>query len=81
MSLRFYVRAFAFLRTPSLSYLDSHPSKCECNNGMRSIAKFVFELKPANLLKVTLLHGCFPRFLNCTTGIKSRKASLTCFKL
>ena len=69
MSLRFYVRAFAFLRTPSLScsfapvrvLIDSHPPKCECNNGMRSIAKFVFELKPATLLKVTLLHGCFSR--------------------
>ena len=26
------------------------------------------------LLKVTFLHGCFT-FLNCTNGIKSRKAS------
>ena len=32
-------------------------------------------LKPATLLKVTLLHGCFSRFLNCTNGTKSRKAS------
>ena len=27
------------------------------------------------LLKATLFHGCFSRFLNCATGIKSRKAS------
>ena len=28
------------------------------------------------LLKVTLLHGCFSRFLNCTNGTKSRKTSI-----
>ena len=31
--------------------------------------------KPATLLKITLLHGCFSRFLNCTNGTKSYKAS------
>ena len=31
------------------------------------------DLKPATLLKVTLLHGCFSRFLNCTNGTKLRK--------
>ena len=34
-----------------------------------------FLLKPATLLKVTLLHECFPRFLNCTHCSKSHKAS------
>ena len=29
------------------------------------------------LLKVTLLHGCFSRFLNCTNSNKSRKTSLS----
>ena len=29
----------------------------------------------ATLLKVTLFHGCFSRFLNCTNATKSRKAS------
>ena len=29
----------------------------------------------ATLLKVTLLHGCFSRFLNCTNGTKLRKTS------
>ena len=43
------------------------------------------QCKPATLLKVTLLHGCFSRFLNCTSGIKSRRASdilkaLMCFQ-
>ena len=28
------------------------------------------KLKPATLLKVLLLHGCFSRFLNCTNGTK-----------
>ena len=32
-------------------------------------------VKPAILLKVTLLHGCFSRFLNCTNDIKSRNAT------
>ena len=31
--------------------------------------------KPANLLKLTLLHGCFSWFLNSTNGTKSRNAS------
>ena len=31
------------------------------------------------LLKLTLLHGCFPRFSNCTNGSKSRNASHICF--
>ena len=30
------------------------------------------------LLKVTLLHGSFSRFLNCTNGTKSHKTSQTC---
>ena len=29
----------------------------------------------ATLLKVTLFHGCFSRFLNCTNGAKLRNAS------
>ena len=32
-------------------------------------------LKPADLLTVTLQHGCFLRYLNCTNSTKSRKAS------
>ena len=31
--------------------------------------------KPATLLKVTLLHGRFSRFLNCANGTESRKTS------
>ena len=31
--------------------------------------------KPATLLKVKLLHGCFSHFLNFANGTKSRKAS------
>ena len=31
--------------------------------------------QPAALLKLTLLHGCFLRFSNCTNGAKSPKLS------
>ena len=34
---------------------------------------YIFE--SATLLKVTLLHGCFSRFLNCTNGTKLHNAS------
>ena len=36
-------------------------------------------LKPATLLKVSLLHGCFSRYLNCANVTKSRNASHTLF--
>ena len=32
------------------------------------------QAKTCNFLKVTLLYGCFSRFLNCTNGTKLRKA-------
>ena len=35
--------------------------------------------KPATLLKLTLLHGCFPRFLNRTNGTKSGETSQIVF--
>ena len=37
-----------------------------------------FWQKSATLLKVTLLHGCFPRFLYCINGNKWRKALYIC---
>ena len=39
---------------------------------MLSLVKFT---KITILLKLTLLHGCFSRFLNCTNGTKARNAS------
>ena len=33
------------------------------------------KLQPATLLKVTLLHGCFSRFLICKNATKLCKAS------
>ena len=33
------------------------------------------QLQPATLVKATLLHGCFLRFLNFTNGTNSRNAS------
>ena len=35
----------------------------------------VLLLEPATLQKVTLLHECFSRFLNCTNDTKSRNSS------
>ena len=32
-------------------------------------------VRPATLLKVTLLYECFLQFLNCTHGTKSHKVS------
>ena len=46
---------------------DKHPWK---SVNFNKVAGF----KPATLLKLTLLHGSFSRFLNCTNGIKSRNA-------
>ena len=39
-----------------------------------TFSKAACRLKPATLLKVTLLYSCFARFLNCTNVTKSRKA-------
>ena len=36
------------------------------------------QLKPATLLKVAHLHGCFSHFLNDAKGTKSRNASHVC---
>ena len=33
------------------------------------------QTEACNFTKVTLLHGCFSRFLNCANGIKLREAS------
>ena len=57
---------------------EKHPG------GMLLLVKLQVEAVPTDplnstlnstLLKVTLLHWCFSRFLNCTNRTKSRKAS------
>ena len=40
-----------------------------------SAVLLLVNLQPETLLKLTLFHGCFSRFLICTNGTKSRKAS------
>ena len=35
----------------------------------------IFQPKVCNFTKVTLIYGCFSRFLNCVNGIKLRNAS------
>ena len=44
-------------------------------NNQRGVIFLVKLQGPATKLKVTLLHGCFSRFLNCTNGTKSRNPS------
>ena len=44
-------------------------------NTHRGVLGLNLRLKPEALLKVTLLHVCFSRFLNCTNDTKLRKAS------
>ena len=41
-------------------------------------AGVILLVKLQALLKASLLHGCFSRFLNCTDGTKSRKVSHIC---
>ena len=48
---------------------------CDVLRDLVPFVQFIKHEKPATLLKVTLLHGCFPRFSNSTNGIKSRKTS------
>ena len=42
---------------------------------------FCTQESSATLLKVTLLHGCFSGFLNCTSGTKSCNAPQIYFRL
>ena len=49
--------------------------KCEKHPWRSATFSKVAGLKPATLLKVKFLHGCFLGFLNCINGTKSRSAS------
>ena len=42
---------------------------------MKNTHRGVLILQPASLLKLTLFHGCFSSFPNCTNSTKSRNAS------
>ena len=42
---------------------------------VKNIHGGVLHLKPATLPKITLIHGYFSRFLNCTNGTKLRYVS------
>ena len=44
-------------------------------DALRDFVPFLQLKNHLTLLKVTLLHGCFSHFLNCTNGTKSYKAS------
>ena len=60
---------------------DANMQICDA---LRDFVPFVYSLKNVEnthggvlilVLKVTLLHGCFSHFLNCTNGTKLRNAS------
>ena len=51
------------------------------NTHERVLLLVKLQAKPGTLLKVTLRHGFFSRFLNCTNGTESRKASYIGFVL
>ena len=66
-----------------IARLDAYGFK---NDALNLIFKFlnnrkrrIKRLQPATLLKLTLLHGCFSCFLNCTNATKSRNASHVIF--
>ena len=46
-----------------------------CNLKKRKKHSWRSDTSACNFLKVSLLHECFSRFLNCVNGTKSRKAS------
>ena len=48
--------------------------KCEKHPWKSVILSKVAGFYPAALLKVTILHGCFSRFLDCTNSTKLRNA-------
>ena len=72
------------LQTPGISrYRIIYVMLCDCK-----IVPFVHEKHPwrsatfskiTGLLKVSLCHGCFPRFLNCKNGSWTHKASQIIF--
>ena len=65
-------RSFRFLMFHARQPLWKYVMRCEIWYHLYNLKN---ELQPATLLKLTLLHGCFSRFLNCTNGIKSGNAS------
>ena len=58
-------------------HLYNSKNKKSTHGGVLLFVKLLqlFSLQPSTLLKIKLLHGCFPHFLNYTNGTKSRKAS------
>ena len=59
----------------SKNWLVEHFSNLRGIENLVSFDSLWFDVYLLLLVKVTLVHGCFSRFLNCTNGTKSRKAS------
>ena len=69
-----------FLRWPPESYSMLY-AICYHLYNLKNVKKIlggvlILVKLPATLLKVTLLYGCFPHFLNCANGTKLRNAPL-----
>ena len=67
---RNYLEAAEVITLRFLAILKKHPWM---SVSFSKVAGFSLQLY--YLLKVALIRGCFLRFLNCTNGNKSRKAS------
>ena len=77
--LLFFLLETIFLTTLISSVFRSSQLEVFCKkNFPKGVLKYVMRcaiwFQPATLLKVTLLHGCFSRFLSCTNVTKSRNA-------
>ena len=77
---KYWEEASAVTRSCSRNYIFLNQdwiiksSKGSSTTSSKVLFKIQQLLKPATVLKVTLLYGRFSRFLNCTNGTKSRKA-------
>ena len=67
-------QSFKFAEFPSFEYWRIFVGRCAIWNVKNSHGGVLLSLATL-LLKVTLLHGCFSRFLDCTNGTKLRNAS------
>ena len=66
---RFFLRVVNVMRCAIWYHLYNLKNVKSTHGGALLLAK------PVTLLKRTLLHGCFSRFVDCSIGAKSRKAS------
>ena len=70
-----YKKVFYVMFCTIWYYLYNFKNVKNTHGGVLLLVKLQAKSLPATLLKVTLLHECFSRFLNCTNSTKSPNAS------